>query len=300
MRIRIDRGSEIPIGQQLAEQIVFLIATNALKPGEGLPSVRALGARHKISPNTVSQAYKDLVRRGWVKRHRGRKMVVARPDEPLGSPREDLDDLIDATIRTARERGYTLQELRQRARARLLLAPPDHVLILEEEAGMRRLLHEELSHMVPMTVEAAVPGTVAGNQGRVVGALVVCLLGRIRHITPLLPRGHPVLALEPSGVDAHVDLIRRLKEPSAIGVASISEEFLRIARALLAPFVGRLHTLEGVLLATNEPRDLTGLDLVFSDTVARRSLRGQRVVHYRLIADASAREIVSRIAASTD
>jgi DNA-binding transcriptional regulator YhcF (GntR family) len=64
MRIRIDRDSEIPIGQQLAEQIVFLIATHALKPGDVLPSVRALGTRQRISPNTVSQAYKDLVQRG--------------------------------------------------------------------------------------------------------------------------------------------------------------------------------------------------------------------------------------------
>jgi hypothetical protein len=227
-------------------------------------------------------------------------MVVARPEEPVGSRAEDLDDLIDATIRTARERGYTLQQLRERARARLLAAPSDHVLIVEGDAGMRRLLHDELSRMVPMRVEAVSPEALAGARGRAVGALVVCLLGRVRLVTPLLPRGHPVLALEPSSVDAHVELIRGLREPSVIGIASISAELLRIARALLAPFVGRIHTLEEVLLVADEPKDLAGLDLVFCDSVARRSLRARRLVHYRLVAETSVREIAGRMASFSE
>ena len=61
MHIRIDKCSGITICQQLSEQIVFLIATGALKACDALPSVRQMALRHKIHPNTVSEAYKDLM-----------------------------------------------------------------------------------------------------------------------------------------------------------------------------------------------------------------------------------------------
>jgi len=45
MNIRIDKGSDVTVHRQLAEQIVFLIATGKLKPGDALPSVRAMALR---------------------------------------------------------------------------------------------------------------------------------------------------------------------------------------------------------------------------------------------------------------
>ena len=48
MDIQISRDSDFPIRQQLTEQIVFLIATGRLRPGQDLPSVRALARRLKI------------------------------------------------------------------------------------------------------------------------------------------------------------------------------------------------------------------------------------------------------------
>ncbi len=299
MHIRIDKASDVTICKQLSEQIVFLIATGRLKAGDALPSVRQMAVRHKIHPNTVSEAYKDLVQRLWIKRHRGKKMIVRAPDEPP-APVEDLDDLIDATIRTARGRGYTLQELRKRVRQRLLIEPPDHVLIVEDEPGMRRLLHEELSEMLPLVVEATSPERLAENQGPVIGALVVSLPGRVWPIAQLIPRGHPLLALEPSGIDVHVNLIHQLKRASVIGVASISQVFLDMARALLAPFAGHLHAIEEYHLDGRETNNLSGLDLVFCDTVARRSIKARRIAPYRLISDATAQDISNRIASSVD
>src|SRR5437762_7000595 len=179
MKVRIDKASEVPVCKQLSEQIVFLIATGSLRADDALPSVRQMALRHKIHPNTVSEAYKEQVPRHWLKRHRGKKMVV-RPFDDLDHPVEDLDDLIDDTIRTAIQRGYTLQELRKRVRERSLIVPPDHVLIIEDEPGMRRLLRQELSDMLPLlTIEAISPDKLVGNQGPVIGALVVTLPGRV-------------------------------------------------------------------------------------------------------------------------
>jgi len=52
MHICIDKKSEVPVRQQLADQIIFSIATEKLKPGEALPSVRELARRLKLHRNT--------------------------------------------------------------------------------------------------------------------------------------------------------------------------------------------------------------------------------------------------------
>ena len=66
MDLRISKESELPLRQQLAEQIVFQIAMGKLRPGQALPSVRELARRLKIHHNTVSEAYQDLIARRWV------------------------------------------------------------------------------------------------------------------------------------------------------------------------------------------------------------------------------------------
>src|SRR5262249_13114447 len=76
MDIRIDKKSDVSVRQQLTEQIIFSIATEKVKPGQALPSVRELARRLKIHHNTVSQAYKDLARRTWVVRRQGSRVVV--------------------------------------------------------------------------------------------------------------------------------------------------------------------------------------------------------------------------------
>jgi len=150
MDVRISKESEVPLRHQVAEQIILLIATDKLKPGEALPSVRELARRLKIHHNTVSEAYQDLVRRHWAVSRRGSHLVVIQPSE--GSPgvevRRDLDDLINQTIEMARRHGYSLQALREAVRRRLLAQPPDHILVVEEEPGLRQLLEAEIREVV--------------------------------------------------------------------------------------------------------------------------------------------------------
>lgn len=300
MQIRIDKGSEVTIGRQLSEQIVFQIATGKAKPGAPLPSVRELAKRLKVSPTTVSAAYQDLVDRFWIKRSRGTKMVVRAPDRPLESnAAADLDDLIDATIHKARERGYTLQELRQRVQDRLQIEHPDQVLIVEEESGMRRLLHEELSDKLSVAISSTSVPRLSENPSSAIGSLVVFIPGRVWRIASLLPRGHPMLALEPEAIEEHLNRIRNLKTESVIGIVSISPLFLQMAKSLLAPFAGSVHAIEEYLLEGNRTINLSGLDLVFCDTVSRRRIRASRVIPHRVTRLSTIREISRRMASST-
>src|SRR5260370_39894468 len=168
-----------------------MIAAGKSKPDDALPRVRSMALRKKIQPNTVRQAYQDLVDRYWIKRQPGKKMTVRSPDDPLVPQPQDLDDLIDAIVRSAYERGYTMQDLRKRMQERLLVEPPDHVLLVEDEPGMRQLLLHELTELLSLTVTACTPDHLSENQGRAIGALVVSLPGRVWRVTSLLPPGRP-------------------------------------------------------------------------------------------------------------
>ena len=61
---QIDRFGRQPIYEQIIEQTLQLVASGLLKPGDQLPSVRALSQTLSANPNTLQKAYTELERRG--------------------------------------------------------------------------------------------------------------------------------------------------------------------------------------------------------------------------------------------
>src|SRR5215471_4470494 len=109
MKIHINKQSEVPVREQLREQIIYLLGTGKLGVGSTLPSVRELARRLKVHHNTVSHVYADLARDGWLAKRRGARLVVGRSAGNLRMEDfADLDDLIDRAIRLARSHGYSL------------------------------------------------------------------------------------------------------------------------------------------------------------------------------------------------
>ena len=64
MILRLDFECEIPIYQQIRNQIVLGAARGELAPGEPLPSVRQLAEQSGINPMTVHKAYQLLKQEG--------------------------------------------------------------------------------------------------------------------------------------------------------------------------------------------------------------------------------------------
>jgi DNA-binding transcriptional regulator YhcF (GntR family) len=284
MEIFVDRESDVPIHQQLVDQIAFLIATQKLKSGSFLPSVRELARRLRIHHNTVSQAYSDLTERKWLLRHRGRRLIVgAGQHVPSLEAARELDDLINATIRFARQKGHSLQALRQRVRERLLEQPADHVLVVEQDAGLRRLMQEEIRVAAACGVEGCSREELAAAPGLGIGALVVTPQYSLARVDQLVPKNRPVIGVTFATADEHIQRIRNLKAPSVVGVVSVSEAFLQTARSLLAPAIGQRHSLHEVLLSKPAKARPRGLDVVFCDSIAHGSLAVSNAVHYRLL-----------------
>ena len=77
MILEVDFNSEEALYIQLRNQIIVGIATNRLKEGESLPSVRQLTESIGINMHTVNKAYTVLKQEGFVKVDRRRGAVIA-------------------------------------------------------------------------------------------------------------------------------------------------------------------------------------------------------------------------------
>jgi GntR family transcriptional regulator len=102
----VRRESPIPIYEQIVTQVIFGVASGVLKVGELIPSVRELGQRLLVHPNTVARAFQDLERLGVVAARPGKGMEVT-PEAP-GLCRARRQEIVRGRIRDAlREAVYS-------------------------------------------------------------------------------------------------------------------------------------------------------------------------------------------------
>jgi DNA-binding transcriptional regulator YhcF (GntR family) len=285
MDIRIDRSAQIPIHEQLREQIVFLIATGKWAPGKILPSVRELERRYRIHRNTASHVYRELTEEGWLIRRTGRQMRV-RSAEDASSVKDakDLDGFINSIIHSCREHGYTLKQLYRSFSERIMEHPPDHILLVVRETGLRTVLQEELREQLKINIDACSPSELSSDRNLSIGAQVVTSPGVIREVAPMVSCHRPPVPLVFSPATMYLELIDKMTKPSIIAVVSLSQRFLLTARALMSPLMGRQHVLKEFLFFLNTPHNYKAFDLVFCDSIAFRSVQTPKKILYRLIA----------------
>lgn len=283
MNITLSKNSDVPLRRQLAEQMVLLITTGQLREGQQLPSVRALARQLKVHHNTVSEAYQELVQRSWLNRQRGRRLVVGMAGNGEGRLPSTLDEVINESIQRARAMGYSLQELAERVRERLIAQPPDHVLVVEEEPGLRKIIAHEVHETLGCRVQSCTPAKFKESRELAVGAQLFAPGHIIRQIEPLISKERPAVPITYSPASEYADLIRSLKKPSIVAAVSVSESALKTARALFAPVVGRRHTLREILVRQEGPLDLQGVDLAFCDSITMAFAEGRGKLLYRLV-----------------
>lgn len=101
----LNPASGIPIYRQLMEQVRRMVASNQLKPGDSLPSVRELALLHAVNPMTISKAYSLLEAEGLLERQRGKAMTIAQQQsrENKTARLQHLQPAIDQLVMAARQ-----------------------------------------------------------------------------------------------------------------------------------------------------------------------------------------------------
>ncbi len=112
---RIEPLSRRPVYEQLVEQTETLVLTGGLKPGDQMPSVRALAVTLSINPNTIQKAYLELDRRGILQAAPGKGNFVApTAREQLCRQKRDGLDEFDTLARELLLAGIGKDELCER------------------------------------------------------------------------------------------------------------------------------------------------------------------------------------------
>jgi GntR family transcriptional regulator len=68
---QVEYNSGIPVYRQIINQVCAGVVANVFKPGEQLPTIRALSERLNVNPNTVAKAYRELELKGIILSERG-------------------------------------------------------------------------------------------------------------------------------------------------------------------------------------------------------------------------------------
>ncbi len=114
MIIEVDFRSHVPIYVQLVERIEHLVATELLKPGDQLPTVRQLAADLRVNFNTVARAYRMLDEAGVISTQHGRGTYVLEklpPEQAEQLRQAALEVLIRSFLREAEQMGFAADEV---------------------------------------------------------------------------------------------------------------------------------------------------------------------------------------------
>jgi GntR family transcriptional regulator len=107
MLIVVDPHSGVPVYRQLMDQVKFHVASGLLKPGDELPSTRALSSQLGVNPMTISKAYSYLEKEQVIERRPGRPLVVKALESTEMRDRkiDRLKESLAATVTVVRQLG---------------------------------------------------------------------------------------------------------------------------------------------------------------------------------------------------
>lgn len=231
MQFWIARNSSVPIQEQLATQVMLAIVSNDLRVGTRLPSTRQLARRLSIHWNTVAAVYQDLAARGWLEFKRGSGFyVMARTANTSINQRLPLDKLTLTFLQQARQLGFTTYEIAQTTQKWLQVQPPDHGLVIEADAELRKILILELRQTLKLPIYGLSPAECA-HHPLLTGAIPMAIYGRVDKDTDQLPAN--LVFLRTNSIQQGLQTAPPLPKDTMVVVVSDWAEFLKWAQTIL-------------------------------------------------------------------
>jgi GntR family transcriptional regulator len=124
LTLHLDFHSGLPIYTQIVNQIQSQLVNGILKPGDQLPTVRALASELRVNFNTVARAYRILDEERIISTQQGRGTYITEIPPPETNEklrRESLAELTQRFINESLRLGFSEREISQMVRDRLKL-----------------------------------------------------------------------------------------------------------------------------------------------------------------------------------
>lgn len=186
----MDRSSSVSLSVQLRGALEFGIASGELPSDARLPSVRALAARMKISPVTVSNVYAALQSSGLVEGRVGSGTFVSGGGSRAHDGRfRQLDQQIAELLSLAKSCGVSASELAVRISMASSASPrPLRILMVGNFIDATRAYADELRQHLPEgdEIDAAVLDEISPNPPKDIDLIIApkTLLSKTREILP--------------------------------------------------------------------------------------------------------------------
>lgn len=116
LTLQLDFHSGLPIYTQIVDQIQSQLANGFLKPGDQLPTVRALALELRVNFNTVARAYRMLDEARIISTQQGRGTYITEIPPPEVTEKlrqESLSALTHRYIKEAFRLGFSQREISQ-------------------------------------------------------------------------------------------------------------------------------------------------------------------------------------------
>ncbi len=124
LTLNLDIRSGLPIYTQIVNQIQSQLVNGIIKPGDQLPTVRALAQELRVNFNTVARAYRILDEEHIISTQQGRGTYITEIPPPEVSEKlrhESLEALTQRFINEAFRLGFSEKEVSQMVRDNLKL-----------------------------------------------------------------------------------------------------------------------------------------------------------------------------------
>ena len=282
IRLWLSRGTSIPVREQLSAQLILGVLSGRLAPGERLPSVRELARRLDLHPNTISAAYQDLAKRGWVSRRRGSGVFVQ--DLRMSEDEKSIETFVDGCVEDGLARGFSLAALEAAFGSLLHRSGVHRFLVVDPDPHMARILAAEIGEATARVLSFS--GCDEARQMLTADTCVLASSAQAPKVRELL--GH--VSLRTIQLKSMQDVLAGHQRPASavlIAVVSRSESILRWASTLLAA----LGFPADSVLQRNPGRSrwqdgLAACDIVATDVVTATELpKGARPTVFRVVSD---------------
>lgn len=144
----IDKDSYTPMYAQIQQQLLDMIRSGKVQPGDLLPSEEELGRMHNISRMTARQALQALKIQGFAVRQKGKGTFVARPKMEK--------DITHLSGFSAEMRSLGMKPSSQVLAAEIIAATDDEVtssLALDRGTKIFRLCRLRMADSLPLALE---------------------------------------------------------------------------------------------------------------------------------------------------
>jgi GntR family transcriptional regulator len=294
MKIWLTKNSEVSVREQLITQITIAIASGDLAIGEKLPSTSEISRRFQIHANTVSNAYQELVKEGWLEFKKGSGFYVKEIKNETSA--NQLDQLIAQFIQITQKEGFTLTEIQNRLKRFFEFSSPDHFLIVESDKDLQEILVAEISNATNFKTFGTTFEDFEKKPNQT-GAILVAMFDEKAKINSVLPTNKTCIFLQTTSAADSMKGEQKPTRNDLIAVVSGWEKFLLMARIML--LAAEIDGESLLIRSTKQPNWKKGLNeanLIICDSLASTKLQTtQQVRVFNLIAENSIEELKKTI-----